>query len=934
MNEKIYFHVIPNTHWDREWLYNFQETRMFLVEFMDKLLKIFQEFPNYKSYLLDSQTVPIEDYLQVRPEKEAEIRQRVQEKRLFIGPWYTLPEEHLVNGESLVRNLLIGHQVAEKYGGVMKVGYSPFSYGQASQMPQIYRGFGIDTILFYHGIQPDESRSEFIFEGPDGSQLFASRMGSFARYNFFFHVYRPVVFGKEIDEREYHWDEAGLPFHLADEHHFAEHHILIDPIKGFRTQKLAELWQKFKERELAHATSNHIACMQGMDSTQPDPMEVRTVEESKKALPDDEIFHSSLPEWIEAVKSAVKREDLVVLKGERRTPRLLGTRTHLYGDVTSARTRLKRKNALAETELQRKAEPFAVIARTLGAEYPKSLLELAWKYLLKCHPHDSIAGTGVDQIENDMHYRLDQCRNISAAIFRRALAHVQMHIDNSDVSRDDVVLTVFNPSPFPRSEVLTVVIDLPYRHRNQQYEIIDGSTAKPVEFQEESRHEHPAIVRHLGDATMEMHALRVHVHLPCEAVPALGYKTYIVRPAETFPRPFGSLVRSPQVMENEFIRVEINANGTLNVTHKESGHTFRDLHYFEDSGEAGHAWRHVPPAYDRVLTTLNAAPEIELLQSGPFLSRYRITHTMPIPKKLDEGEGSYIRRLDAEGDDARRSQETNELVITSELTLRRGARGLEVKTTFSNTCRDHRLRVLFPSWLNAHVSCAEEPFDVVERPIERGPNSPWRNTWNPTHPHQRFVDVSDGKVGLAILNDGLREYEVTDDDSRTIAITLLRAFEVALTTVAWRWERHPEMEGSQALGSHEFRYFIYPHTGDWQKGSVVREAELFNLGLQPAQAGPHEGTLPKSKAFFRIEPEELMLSALKTAERKEALIVRMFNPTENALEASLTLPAPPKAAEFVNLNEEPVAGPGPQISKETIHFKVEAKKIVTLEITF
>jgi len=110
----IQFHFIPNTHWDREWLYNFQETRMFLIEFMDKLLDIFQKHPEYKTYLMDSQTIPIEDYLEIRPDKEEEIQKRVQEKRLFIGPWYTLPEEHLVNGESLVRNLLIGHRTAEK----------------------------------------------------------------------------------------------------------------------------------------------------------------------------------------------------------------------------------------------------------------------------------------------------------------------------------------------------------------------------------------------------------------------------------------------------------------------------------------------------------------------------------------------------------------------------------------------------------------------------------------------------------------------------------------------------------------------------------------------------------------------------------------------------------------------------------------------------
>ena len=215
VTDNYHFHFIPNTHWDREWLYDFQETRMFLVEFMDKLLDIFNNYPEYKSYLLDSQIIPVEDYLAIRPEKEDEIRSRVKEGRLQVGPWYTLPEEHLVNGESLVRNLLVGHRLSSYYGGTMKIGYSPFSYGQASQMPQIYKGFNIDTILFYHGITAEEAPAEFIFEGSDGTQILGSRMGSNARYNFFFSVYRPSVFGKKTLERDYEWSEKGLPFHIA-----------------------------------------------------------------------------------------------------------------------------------------------------------------------------------------------------------------------------------------------------------------------------------------------------------------------------------------------------------------------------------------------------------------------------------------------------------------------------------------------------------------------------------------------------------------------------------------------------------------------------------------------------------------------------------------------------------------------------------------------
>ena len=933
-SKKIKFHFIPNTHWDREWLYDFQETRMFLVEFLDKLLDIFKKYPEYKTYLLDSQIIPIEDYLEIRPEKRKEITKRIQEGRLQVGPWYTLPEEHLVNGESLVRNLLVGHNITKKYGEPMKVGYSPFSYGQASQMPQIYMGFGIDTILFYHGVNSGEVPAEFIFEGADGTRILASRMGSNARYNFFFTVYRPSVYGKEISERNYNWEEKGLPFHLATNGRHVGHHILLDPVKKLNSETVKQSMNNLKRIELEHATTNNIACMQGMDSTQPDVFEMKTMQEAAKHLTNDEIFHSSLPEFIDALKNSVKWDKLKVLKGERRTPRQLGTRKHLYGDVTSTRTRMKRKNALAEQTLQRKAEPFSVIAYLLGKEYPKSYLDLAWKYLLQSHPHDSISGTGLDQIEKDVQHRLDQCINISNGIINRSLQAVQMNIDNSDLKENEIALTVYNSTPFSRSEIVSAVFDLPLKSGDKNYTILDAVTKKEIPFQEESRYEHAAIVRHLGDATMEMPSLRVHVHLDLENVPPLGYKSLVIKPAEEFLWNYKTLVTDQNRMENKFVTVTINANGTLDITDKVTKHTYKGLHYFADNGEVGHAWRHIPPAKDRVITTLNSTPLIELLQSGPELARFALTHTMQVPIRKDEGKGDDVRRLDADGDDAGRALETRELKIRSEFTLTKNSKGVSVKTTFNNNCEDHRLRVMFPSNINSRYSYAEEPFDVIERPIDRDKNNPWANTWNPTHPHQRFVDVSNGKVGLAIINDGLREYEVTDNKSRTIGITLLRAFEISLATVSWKWERHPEMKGSQSLGEHEFKYFIYPHKGNWDSGEVMQQADIFNVPIDIAQAGSYKGSMPKVFSFIELKGKGLMLSSIKKAEETNDIIVRIFNPTKRKINGELNLFKKPLEANLVNLNEEKLKGGKLKISKNKISFKAIAKKIITIQIKF
>src|SRR5690606_18818697 len=129
----------------------------------------------------------------------------------------------------------------------------------------------------------------------------------------------------------------------------------------------------------------------------------------------------------------------------------------------------------------------------------------------------------------------------------------------------------------------------------------------------------------------------------------------------------------------------------------------------------------------------------------------------------------------------------------------------------------------------------------------------------------RFVDISDGKLGLALLNTGIREYEAMDTAERPVALTLLRAFTFRQSPVIDRWEIHPEMELSQCPGRHEWTYAIYPHAGDWTHG-VYEEAEDLNLPLEPAQAGAHKGTLPKSMSFLEVSGENLQMTALKRAE--------------------------------------------------------------------
>jgi mannosylglycerate hydrolase len=932
MEQGYEMHVICNTHWDREWLYNFQDTRMFLVDFMDKLIEIFDEEPGYAHYLMDSQVIPIEDYLEVRPEMTEKVKKYVSEGRLNIGPWYTLPEEFNVSGESIVRNLLLGHKMSEEYGGVTKTGYSPFSYGQNSQMAQIYRGFDIDTILFYHGIHKDETKSEFILEAPDGSWVYGSRMGSFARYNFYFSVWRPAVYGKKINERGYTKDMGGLPFHLAGPNRYMGHHFLLDPKKELNDDNLREALAQMKTDELEHARTRYLALMQGMDSTQPDLLEVEIVRRSEKLLEDgDNMVFSSMPAYLEKVKEAVKDMDLTRLKGERRTPRPIGHLVHLYGDVTSGRSRMKQANTKTEYALQRLGEPFAVIANALGTEYPKTIVDMSYKYLLKCHPHDSIAGSGIDQIEKDVLNRLDQSKNIAEGVMRRALGNIQVRVDNSDIREDELVLTVFNPSPVLRSEVVTAFVDFPDEMEMEYFTMREAASGKEVPYQEVSRCQNMAVVRHLADATLEMPSDQLKIHFEAVDLPALGYRTYIIRKDEARHFTLGDIFVGGRTLENEFLRVKVASDGTLTVNDKMNDRVYSGLNEFEDDGEAGHPWRHVHPAFDEAISSVGQPFSVSLIERGPLSAALKIEHRMLIPVKLEENDSDRVRRIDYDGDAASRSKEKREMIITSVVRLTKDAKGLQITTSFDNSCTDHRLRVSFPTGLSKSVnSCAHTPFDVVERSIDRPEGSDWAGSPNPTHPMGRFVDVSDGANGMALVNDGLREYEVTDNAERRIYLTLMRAYQIELATVAWRWEKHPEMGLSQCPGGHEFTYMIYPHAGDWADGKVFTQVEKLNVPLEVAQVGPHDGELPKELSFLGMGPEDLVLTGMKVAEDGEGIVIRALNPTDREVTGSITSWKPIVKAQMLQLSEKVTSDLTPSGSEVT--FTAAPKKIVTVRI--
>ncbi len=197
-------------------------------------------------------------------------------------------------------------------------------------------------------------------------------------------------------------------------------------------------------------------------------------------------------------------------------------------------------------------------------------------------------------------------------------------------------------------------------------------------------------------------------------------------------------------------------------------------------------------------------------------------------------------------------------------------------------------------------------------------------------PLHNFVDVNDGEKGLAILVDGLKEYEVLDDKKRTIALTLLRAFSYVI--VPSSVEEYLEMKGSQCLGEHNFRISIYPHSKNWDEGNVFPEAIKFNQPILLVETNNATENILNETSFLRINPENLIFSCFKKSEDEKGFVLRVYNPTEKSINGEISFLWNLKSAEIVTLEEKTIQPIN--FADRKINIEVNPKKIVSLKVEF
>ena len=361
--------VVPHTHWDREWYLPFEQFRLRLGAVVDGVLDTLEQDPSFTSFTLDGQAIVLEDYVEVRPENEQRLRALLAAGRVEVGPSYVLPDEILVGGESLVRNLLLGRRVCRRFGVEPSgAGYLPDSFGHPAQLPQILAGFGIRTFLFSRGLGDEIDDVGVVFRWRAGpAEVVACQMlphyDNFARLTWF--------------------------------HDAAE--------------RMPAIVERFGELLLG-AGQDEIVLANGSDHVAIEP-------ELPEILGELERTFGAKLRIGRYDEHTPQREGLPLHEGE-----LVGSRLqNVLRGVNSARLYLKQANERAERRLL--SIETAAALRTLrgGTRYPAADLRLAWRDLLRNHPHDSICGCSCDEVHRDMLARYEQLDRTLEYVEREAL---------------------------------------------------------------------------------------------------------------------------------------------------------------------------------------------------------------------------------------------------------------------------------------------------------------------------------------------------------------------------------------------------------------------------------------------------------------------------------------------------------------------------------
>lgn len=875
MKRKV--HVVPHSHWDREWYFTTSRSKVYLMKDLKDVLDTLESNPDFKYFMVDAQGSLLDDYIKWMPQDKDRITKLVKEKKLVIGPWYTQTDQLVISGESIVRNMYYGMKRCETFGGYMNVGYVPDSFGQSGNMPQIYKEFGIDDTLFWRGVSDDMvNHTDYNWRGDDGSVVFTTQ----------------IPFGYYIG--------GNIP---------------EDP------KQSEEFWQKeCFEKAGGRSATKHIYFPNGFDQAPIRTNLPEIIKERNEKDPENEYVISCIEDYIKDVKS--ENPELEEVSGEL----VIAKHMRIHKSIFSSRSDLKVMNTQIQNYVTNVMEPLLTLSYNLGNDYPHEAVGEIWKLLFENAAHDSIGSCISDTANEDVYVRYKQARDIAVN-----LVELHSRLIATSVKNDaEMTFTLINTLPQKRNDTVVVKTYIP----GGNFAILDEKGNKVDYTVIESRD----LTDYVLSQTIKLdpsrkfyvpsQVLEATIAIKTSDVPAFGYVQYTL---DTKGNSAKNLEKK-NTLENEFYAINVEEDGSLTITDKENNVTYKNQGVLVENGDDGDSFNYSPPRKDLEVFSNKSECNVEVSGSDIY-DQAVIKFNMVVPKDLEER---------AEG------KVSVNLPITMTVALRKDSKVIDFNVHVDNKGLSHRLCVLFDSQIVSSFNYADEQFGSIKRPnyyekemklymasaenktekktgVQELAN--WANdqsTWQEPpisiEPTQSYVSLTDGKQGIAVIPQGVREYEVLDD--HMIRLTLFRTYGfMGKENLIYRpgrasGERIIETPAAQLLKEMDFAFGFTTYASDINEANVDTLAKAYNTNIEVYTYAEFlngrlifsqreiEGTKESRYSLFETE-NKLVVSAIKKAEDNEGYIIRLFNGKNHEnISDTIKFNFDVKEAYYTNLKEE------------------------------
>lgn len=558
--KKVY--VVPHSHWDREWYFSIEDSNVLLSENIPYLMDVLEGDNDFSSYTFDAQLSIVEEYLKLYPENNERLDKLIEDKRIFVGPWYTQTDSLLVNKESIVRNLLYGTRLGEKCGHSMKIGYLPDIFGQNQYLPSIFRGFEIKNSVLQRGVYTDELKENlnFTWTSPDGEKVQANNI---------FLGYGP---GKFLASDDKYISEKLLPM----------------------LEKLESL-NKDSDKLLLPAGGDQVLVRRNF------PTIVKELNEKQ------EKYEFILSNYEEFMKDTWENKSF---KNEIKGELIACQKSRIHNTIKSQRYDIKKANYDVENKILYVLEPLASIGKSLGLKYPTPWFDIMWKLLFDAHAHDSIGGCNSDETNKEIINRIEKVDRIASDLINIIKKQITTAVSKK-LGKDNIIL-LFNTKVKKHKENVKAVIFT----NKSTFDVLSLSGEK-IEFtllnNDYLSGGKQVVVTAEGEKEIELPGYyRSEILINNIELPAIGYKTLLINEVEELQKNILNVQQSNYI-ENEMFNVEV-VGGELSISNKLTGENIGNALYFEEDEDAGDSYD-FSPTEDGKISTLRKCEILEVKKS-------------------------------------------------------------------------------------------------------------------------------------------------------------------------------------------------------------------------------------------------------------------------------------------------------------------------------